>query len=282
MLVHGFTQTGRSWESVAAAMSARHEVIAVDLPGHGRSSAVHASVDAGVVRLASTGRHATYVGYSLGGRHCLRLGLSFPDLVERLVLISTSPGIEDASERAARRETDAALAESLDPVSRRRAATDPPGNVAEPPDDRARLRSFLRSWLAQPMFSNLDHALAQFENRLAENTCAGLASSLRLAGAGVTEPVWDRLGELRMPVLAIAGERDHKYARIAARMVDKIGPNARLALIDGAGHAPHLERPETVTALVLEFVERTAKAIPRPRHAPTAGAPSRAPRSARQ
>src|SRR6266545_948250 len=86
VLVHGFTQTLAAWEPVAARLGARWRVLRVDLPGHGGSAA---------------GR-AAYVGYSLGGRLCLRLALDRPDLVRALVLLSASPGIADPAARAER------------------------------------------------------------------------------------------------------------------------------------------------------------------------------------
>jgi len=57
--------------------------------------------------------------------------------------------------------------------------------------------------------------------------------------------VWDRLGELRMPVTLIAGERDEKFRAIAQRMASAI-PQATLVIAPGAGHAVHLEAPQVV------------------------------------
>ena len=58
-------------------------------------------------------------------------------------------------------------------------------------------------------------------------------------------PLWDRLGELSMPVTLIAGERDAKFRAIAERMAVAI-PGARLVVAGGAGHAVHLEAPEVI------------------------------------
>jgi 2-succinyl-6-hydroxy-2,4-cyclohexadiene-1-carboxylate synthase len=91
------------------------------------------------------------------------------------------------------------------------------------------------------------------EERLA-NTAEGLAYALRRLGTGAQEPLWDRLGELRPPVLLVAGELDAKFAGIAREMAAAIGPAARVALIPGAGHAAHLERPAETAALVEEFL----------------------------
>jgi pimeloyl-ACP methyl ester carboxylesterase len=86
------------------------------------------------------------------------------------------------------------------------------------------------------------------------NTAAGLAASLRLAGAGSQAPLWDRLGELSMPVLVMAGELDAKYVAIARDTVDAIGRNAELVLIPGAGHACHLERPDPFCVVLADFL----------------------------
>jgi 2-succinyl-6-hydroxy-2,4-cyclohexadiene-1-carboxylate synthase len=57
-----------------------------------------------------------------------------------------------------------------------------------------------------------------------------------------------------MPVLLIVGELDSKFTAIARRMADLIGSNARTAVIPGAGHAAHLERPAAVAAALEAFL----------------------------
>jgi pimeloyl-ACP methyl ester carboxylesterase len=108
-------------------------------------------------------------------------------------------------------------------------------------------------WLAQPLFAGLPAKAAGRDARLT-NTAAGLASSLRLVGTGAMTPVWDRLEELDVPVLVLAGERDTKFAPLGAQLAAAIGPRARLRLIGGAGHAAHLERPSEVAAAIAAFV----------------------------
>src|SRR5688500_4446601 len=148
--------------------------------------------------IGEAGGPATYVGYSMGGRLCLRLALDRPDLVQSLVLVGASPGLADDAERAARREADEALAAEIEQI----------GTAA-----------FLERWLAQPMFSTLTPAPEDLEARLG-NPSAGLATALRRLGSGVQEPLWSRLGELKMPVLAVAGEEDVRYAHVAEEMAD--------------------------------------------------------------
>ena len=116
VLAHGFTQTGRVWGRIGRRPGRRPQLVPVDLPGHGRSSDIHADLVAGALLLGDAGGAADYLGYSMGARFCLHLALARPGLVRRLVLVSGTAGIDDAGERAERRRTDEALAERLDPA----------------------------------------------------------------------------------------------------------------------------------------------------------------------
>jgi len=235
VLVHGFTQTGRSWGPVAAELARHYEVVRVDAPGHGRSAALACTMVEGARLLGDAGGEATYIGYSMGARLCLHLALARPELVPALVLLGGTAGIEDPDERRARRLEDEALAMELEQRG-----------VAE----------FVRRWLARPLFAGLDDAAAGVDARL-ENTVVGLASSLRLAGTAAQEPLWGRLSALSMPVLAVAGERDDAFGARARAMAAAIGPNAEVAVVPGAGHAAHLETPDAFLSVVQRFLART-------------------------
>jgi len=219
VLVHGFTQTRRSWGPAASGLARHRQVVLVDAPGHGRSGGVRAGLWDGAALIGDVGGRADYVGYSMGGRFLLHLALARPELVTRLVLVGATPGIEELPDRMERRKGDREWAQLL---------------VDEG------MESFLDRWLAGPLFRGLSAEAAGREARL-ENTVTGLASSLRLAGTGSQEPLWDRLAGLAMPVLLVVGGKDDKFRAIAERMADGIGANASLAVIEGAGHAAHLE-----------------------------------------
>jgi 2-succinyl-6-hydroxy-2,4-cyclohexadiene-1-carboxylate synthase len=228
VLVHGFTQTLAAWGPVAERLANRWEVVRVDLPGHGRSGAVRVGFEEAAGLVGAAGGAGAYVGYSLGGRLCLRLALDRPDLVRALVLVGASPGIADPRERAARRAADERLAAEV---------------------ERDGVAAFLDRWLAGPLFATLPPEAAGRAERLA-NTAEGLAYALRRLGTGVEEPLWDRLAGLGPPALLVAGERDAKFGDLARRMAAAIGPSARVAIVAGAGHAVHLERPAELTTLV--------------------------------
>ena len=65
--------------------------------------------------------------------------------------------------------------------------------------------------------------------------------------------MWHELETLRPPLLAVAGARDEAYARVAERMA-AVAPDGRSALLEGAGHAAHLQQPEAFAESVSAFL----------------------------
>ncbi|MBT8166152.1 MAG: alpha/beta fold hydrolase [Acidimicrobiia bacterium] len=217
-LVPGFSQTAGAWDDVRAALPTTARARPLDVPAG-------ATFEATAARLAREGR-GVWSGYSMGGRLALSIALDRPAAVEALVLVSTNPGLEDARERATRRRSDEDLATLVESDGRER---------------------FLEQWVAQPIFDGLDPTEA-LRHRLSSPT--ELARQLRILGQGTHQPMWDRLGELTMPVAVMAGERDEKYTAIARRIVSAVGTNASLHIVPGAGHALLQEAPATVAEIL--------------------------------
>jgi 2-succinyl-6-hydroxy-2,4-cyclohexadiene-1-carboxylate synthase len=236
VLVHGFAQNRNCWGPVLDDLLTDHEVCRIDAPGHGRSATFHAGLRTGARLIADQGGTATYVGYSMGGRFLLHLALANPELVEGLVLIGATAGIDDPEERAARRAVDEAMAQRV---------------------EREGVEAFVDAWLAQPLFAGLGPEV-QFRAERAENTVEGLAESLRQAGTGLQDPLWDRLHRIECPVLVVAGADDAKFSAAGQRLVDSIGPNAELALVPDAGHAAHLEQPAAFLAVLRPWLRRSS------------------------
>jgi 2-succinyl-6-hydroxy-2,4-cyclohexadiene-1-carboxylate synthase len=242
VLLHGFTQGPGSWSELVGGLDPSYGIVRVTLPGHGPGGSGSAAARlpfeaaagaiADVVTATAGPEPATWFGYSLGGRLALRVALDRPEVVDSLVLLGATAGIDDAAARAARVEIDERLAGGL---------------------ERKGLEQFIDGWLAQALFSRLPRDAAGVEERKT-GTVEGLASALRLLGAGAQEPVWERLGELGMPVLLLAGEHDSKFSALAFRMATAIGDNAGITFVPGAGHAAHLERPRSVATIVNRFL----------------------------
>jgi 2-succinyl-6-hydroxy-2,4-cyclohexadiene-1-carboxylate synthase len=218
VFVHGFTQGSGSWDTIRTAL-AEPDALAVTVPDGSDFVTTAGALDHGT---------ATYVGYSMGGRLCLQLAIERPAIVERLVLVSASPGIDDPIAREERAAADEQLAREI---------------------ERNGVDAFLDRWLAQPLFATLPRDRAGVEERRAVNSVARLTHQLRALGQGTQPSNWGRLPDLRMPVLLVVGERDTKYVGIAREVAGAV-PHARLEVIAGAGHACHLEQPE-VTAHLL-------------------------------
>lgn len=236
VLLHGFTQNRHCWGPLPRLLGDDREVLIADAPGHGDAAGLAWSLAeaAGPYADALAGdRPATWLGYSMGGRLALHVAITRPAAVEALVLVGASPGIADAADRAERRAADDALADHLEHVG---------------------TETFVDEWLDQPLFDGLDESSSCRAERLS-NDPAGLASSLRLAGTGAQDPLWDSLGTITVPVLLVVGERDAKFRSIADAMGPQFGGTWDLAVIAGAGHACHLEAPERFSEAVCRWID---------------------------
>ena len=237
VFVHGFTQTHRHWRDgahrIATRLGDRPTLAFVDLPGHGLADDDRSDGIAGCGRrLVQTAGRGTYLGYSLGGRTALTAAIADEDgAIERLILIGATAGIADDDERANRRDSDDRLADRI---------------------ARVGVDAFLDEWLALPLFDGLPADPVGRRWRAA-NTADGLAHSLRRYGTGEMDPLWDRLGNVRVPTLLLAGERDAKFIELGRRLASGI-PGATLALVPGAGHAAHVEAPEATAAIVADWL----------------------------
>jgi 2-succinyl-6-hydroxy-2,4-cyclohexadiene-1-carboxylate synthase len=232
VLLHGFSGTRHAWDGVAAHLDTqRYRPLALDLPGHGRESRSESPFTfPGCVEhvLASAPAQFALCGYSMGGRIALHVALAAPERVIRLILVATTAGIEDPAERAQRRLADRELADEL---------------------ERIPFEEFIERWRTQPLFAADPprvSELAREDQR--RNDPAALAAVLRGLGTGEMEPLWDRLGELPMPAVVLAGDRDEKFTALGRRMADGL-PRGELVIVDG-GHVLPLENPLAVARAV--------------------------------
>jgi len=231
VLLHGFTHTGASWDPVVAALGESYRALALDIRGHGSASDRSPVTLEGVVEDLNTlaPEQCTLVGYSMGGRIALHAALALPGRIERLILIGASPGIADAAEREARLDDDERLAVKIEGMS---------------------IEEFARQWGHTPVLAGQppDVLAAAHADRL-RNRPAGLARALRGLGTAALPSLWGRLGEIRVPVALVVGERDEKFREVAARMAPEV-PDSELIVVPDAGHAVHLEAPDAVAAAI--------------------------------
>ncbi|MCC6313501.1 MAG: 2-succinyl-6-hydroxy-2,4-cyclohexadiene-1-carboxylate synthase [Thermomicrobiales bacterium] len=255
LLLHGFTGSGAVWDALAPALARHHRLIMPDLLGHGGSSAPtdparfaaeRQIVDIMVVcRVLGVDRFHL-LGYSMGARLALAVAANCPDRIARLVLESGSPGIAEPLGRCERTRSDAVLAEAI---------------------ERDGVAAFVMRWGRLPLFaaqSRLPEATQERQRRLRlRNRPEGLAASLRGFGQGAQPPLHDALTRLPMPTLAVAGAEDAKYVRLGEEMAARL-PRGRLVVMDGAGHTPHLEQPESFLAVMMSFLSESESAASGP------------------
>ena len=236
VLLHGFTGAGSAFDHLRETLGARFRVNAPDLPGHGGSPEATGWDDAlEALRAALPPDPFFLAGYSMGARLALAFALRHPARVRSLVLESGSPGIEDPAERGRRRSEDDQLAAFA---------------------LREGVAAFVARWEEHPTLSGLRDLPAPLATALRarrlRGSAAGLASALRHLGAGAQPPLWNELAGLRLPTLLLAGEGDAKFSEIARRMAARI-PAARLRLLPGCGHSPHLEAPARYAEAAVAF-----------------------------
>lgn len=233
LFLHGFMGRASEWKPVMDSLSSGFRCISVDLPGHGNSVGL-SYPRCYTIEGAAEGLHNLLeylnvkkcftIGYSMGGRLALFFAYRYPERCSRLVLESASPGLHTHDERAERRRLDEARAKWL---------------------ENEGMDVFLNDWYKQPVFASL-HRQAGLVERLVStkkhNDPFELARSLRAMGTGKQPSLWERLGDLRVSTLVMAGALDRKYSAIAGRM-ERLIPTIRTAIIPHAGHNVHVESP---------------------------------------
>jgi 2-succinyl-6-hydroxy-2,4-cyclohexadiene-1-carboxylate synthase len=240
LFLHGFLGSSNDWRPVAVRLKKNWRCLLPDLPGHGRARfpkqpELYSFNGAAQAVLAGVTEPVHLVGYSLGGRLALYLAARHPEKILSLTLISSSPGLATAAERAARRRADDALAAELETHG---------------------LNAFLSSWYAQALFGGLRRKPALFRRLLArrrKNDAAELARALRGCSVGRQPSLWPQLSKLKMPVLLLAGSGDEKYVRLMRRMRAQIH-GAQFRVVPGAAHAVVEEQPARVARALVKFL----------------------------
>jgi 3-oxoadipate enol-lactonase/4-carboxymuconolactone decarboxylase len=228
------------WAACAERLGARYRVIGWDLPGHGRSRPASGPFEfpelaravAGLVENVAPEGRRRYAGVSAAGAVGLHLALDEPELFEAVAVICSGARIGEPAGWHERAELV------------RRAGT--PALV-----DQSAGR-----WFA-PGFVDRDPATAAA--LLASLRDADADSYARVCEALAAHDVRDRLGEVRVPVLAIAGAADFVTPPALAEEVAAGVPDGRAVVVDGAAHLAPAERPAAVADLLLSFPDRSSR-----------------------
>ena len=254
VLIHGMVNSSRHWEHVALRLAGDYTVIAPDLIGHGDSATPRGDYSIGAhaaaIRdlLAAIGvDRATIVGHSLGGGVAMQFFWQFPQRVERLALVSSG-----------------GLGQDVAPMLRTAAL---PGaspllwlaahpRVVSALDD-AGIRMRARGCGAGVYVQAVARALRPLERPGArEAFLQTLRAVIDIRGQRVS--ALDRLYLVEgFPTLFVWGERDNTIPLSHGREAAARAPGSRFVTLPRAAHFPHLEDPEGLAAVLLEFLETT-------------------------
>jgi pimeloyl-ACP methyl ester carboxylesterase len=232
ILLHGYTDSWRSWSLVMPGIPADYHVLAPDLRGHGDSErpagGYHMralAIDVLALMDAKGIDRATVVGHSMGSLVAQQMADLAPHRVERMVLIGAGRTVRNATGMD---EFARAVSGLRDPVPARFA------------------------WDFQMSTVHLEPP-AQFMDQAISASLRLPARVWRATMTGMLETPEVR-GGARMPVLILWGEQDAVFGRAEQDALLDAYPGARLVAYAETGHAPHWERPERVISDLRNFL----------------------------
>jgi len=256
VLIHGIAGRFENWEAVFELLASEHTVIAPDLPGHGGSGPAAGDYSLGALAaglrdllIALGHERATLVGHSLGGGIAMQFAYQFPEMTERLVLVS-SGGLGPEVSLLLRAAT-------LPGANLFIAATSGPGQAAGSVLARGLATVGLRPHAEVSEVARGYASLSDPAHR------AAFLATLRavVSAEGQRVHAGDRLYLTDgMPVLIIWGERDRIIPAEHGEQAHRAMPSSRLEIFEGVGHLPQLEEPGRFVAAVERFLAETKPA----------------------
>jgi len=255
LLIHGMGGSSENWQAVIEPLAREHTVIVPDLPGHGRSAPGGGDYSVGGLAaglrdllLVLGHERATLVGHSLGGGVAMQFAYQFPEIVERLVLVSSGGLGPEVSLllRAAALPGAGTFIAATAPLVRRlgaglrrveRHGRGPSTDVAE-----------------------VVHGyglLAAGERRAA--FLATVRSVIGIGGQRVSAVDRLYLAEA-VPVLIVWGARDRLVPVHHGEQAHRDIPGSRLEIFENAGHLPQLEEPSRFVAVLEQFLAESEPA----------------------
>ena len=246
VMLHGFMGSGRSFRFNIPLMKSYCNPITIDLLGYGQSDGAqyldrlnlkYQLSDLQLILKNIPAEKPYVLGYSMGGRLALRYALAYPASISGLVLESTNYGMENQNKIKQRKQLDEKRATAIEQD----------------------FKSFLNRWEKLPLFRNEALPNKQKNHYAAiqrKQNPRQMANSLRGFGTAQMPSAKNKLDRLEPRVLLLAGEHDEKYTNIMEEMHQLI-PENTYAIIKGAGHRVHLDKPNLHSKTIKKFITKT-------------------------
>lgn len=258
VLLHGWGLNLRVWDGFAARLGARHRIVAIDLPGHGRSRwheeaatldgianlVLETLVEAGAVPdgSAPVERRCALLGWSLGGQVALRLAALASERFDALVLIATTPRFVAA----------AGWPHGMRPEVLERFATQ------LRTDYQRTVRDFLELQVrGSAAGTQVLHAL---ESAVLTHGAARPEALEALLGVLASTDLREPLVNIEQPALVVAGQYDRVTPPGASRVLAETLPHGRLLELRRAAHAPFLSHEAELAAETARFLDEVRDA----------------------
>lgn len=245
LFLHGFTGSLLDWGKIINLLPENYYPISIDLPGHGNSDSPN-NIELYKVswnnklinELTNYLGISKFVicGYSMGGRAALNFTASFPEKISKLILESSTAGLESESERNQRIVADQNLCKMIETKG---------------------INYFIDYWMNLELFLDLKSINANSYKEIIErkknNSPLGLINSLNGFGTGVMHPLWNLLPNIKIPTLLITGEFDKKFTEINKKM-NLLLPNSSHKIIKKCGHNIHQKKAKEFADLLINFI----------------------------
>ncbi len=253
LFIHGLGSYAPAWKHNIQKLSKYYRCIVVDLPGYGKSSKDKYKADMSfhskhlfqLMNKLEIGKFHI-AGHSMGGQIAISMALSQPEKIESLMLMAPA-GIETFTKQEIK------IFESTSSVK----------NLAELTDEQYKINLSLN-------FYQMDEkAQFMYDDRMIIKNDPQITDYYYVINQGVmgmlNEPVFDKLKEVKAPVLVVYGKQDklipNKYLHpeMSTEEIGKLAeeniPNVKLEMIDEAGHFVHFEQAEKVNELMINFMK---------------------------
>jgi pimeloyl-ACP methyl ester carboxylesterase len=249
LLIMGWGGNAATWQPQLPGLAEHHRLIMFDNRGAGRSSAPDepytipqmAADTLGLLDALDVAR-AHVFGISMGGMIAQELAVEHPERVTSLVLGCTTPGSERAVGAAQLHEEISTFRETVDDSG----------------PDLEWFAEFLRRLWTQEALVKSDPRLQDFVFSIIRFPPAAHGIR-RQADAIARHDAFDRLHRISVPTLVTTGAEDTLIDPGNSELLAQLIPNAELRIFEGLRHAFHLERPEQVNAMIIEFLARASR-----------------------
>lgn len=238
MLLHGYMESIEVWEELMPLLTPHFRVVAMDIPGHGISEVkgdIHtmefvADVAHDVLDQLGIGQ-CVLVGHSMGGYAALEFVRKYPDRLQGLVMLHSTPNADSDIKRENRqREIDLILAGKKDSI----AQIAPAAGFAA--DNRVKFAE----------------AISHLSDQITLTEDEGIIALLR--GMSQRVDMNDMLADCQVPQLFIFGRKDDYIPSDVAQKVIERQPQAKVVWLEQSGHMGLIEEPEECArAIVTEF-----------------------------